>query len=139
MSSRSHWILFSLASLVLQCLLVLSASADVYVWHDKNGIEVITNIKPEWWTAEMDQLDPKLITEPDETAPETPGKYVGDKENRKFHRLTCDQIYNSDGKLAIPDSKVIWFQATDEALSQNFIACDHCKPTEAVDPLKKAE
>lgn len=102
--------------------------AEIYVWQDETHVTNISNLKPEWWTDEMSQQTQGSIVFEGDATP-LPGKLVGDKENRKFHRITCDQIYNPEGKLAIPQEKIIWFQSPDEALSQNFIACDHCKPT----------
>ncbi len=102
--------------------------AEVYIWQDENHITNISNIKPDWWTDEMSQQEQGTVVFQGESTP-LPGKFVGDKENRKFHRISCEQIYNPQGKMAIPPEKIVWFQSTDEALSQTFIACDHCKPT----------
>lgn len=103
--------------------------ADIFVFYDISGVKTITNMRPDWWTDEMDTMDPMSIKPPDGSEV-YPGKFVGDKENRKFHRPTCEQIYTPDKRMAIPESKIIWFNTVDEALSQGFFSCDHCKPAE---------
>jgi hypothetical protein len=113
--------------LIIGLLTLSSVGADVYVWYNASQVMHITNVRPDWWLDEMDQMDPHEIQPPPE-AIEYPGEFVGDNENRKFHVVTCEQIYTSDGNMAIPDSKIVWFQTVDEAIQQGFYACDHCKP-----------
>lgn len=104
------------------------ADADVYIWNAANGIRYVSNIRPDWWTDEMDLETPGSVTAPD--ADKFPGKFVGDRENLKFHWPRCIQIYNSDGKLAIPPEKRIWFNDYQDAKNKGYYECDHCKPSE---------
>ncbi len=76
----------------------------------------------------MDLKEPGTVVAPG--APANPGKFVGDRENRKFHWPKCEQIYDPEGKLAIPLEKQIWFRDYQEAIDQGFFVCDHCKPSE---------
>ena len=114
--------------IIFGTLVVFStAIAGVYKWQDNAGTTHVTNIKPDWWTDEMDDLKFSEIHPPDEPTP-FPGKFVGDKENYKFHLPSCEQIYTPEGKMAIPESKIIWFKSAQEALDKNFVPCSHCKP-----------
>ncbi|MBN1551558.1 hypothetical protein JW979_08820 [bacterium] len=130
---RSQSYLLTRVVLLFSILLLAAtfANAEVYMWIGPDNIFQLTNIKPDWWTEDMDQMAPSDIRPPDVEKVTYPGKYVGDKENRKFHLPSCEQIYTSDGKMAIPDNKIIWFQSTDEAISLGYIACDHCKPLQS--------
>ncbi|MBN1296959.1 hypothetical protein JXA80_09275 [bacterium] len=102
--------------------------ADVYVWLDQTSIKHISNVKPKWWTDDMDQLDPGTVVAPvDERI--TLGVFIGDTENKKFHWPLCEQIYNQQGLLAIPEHKRVWFKTFEEAIAQGYYACDHCKPS----------
>ncbi len=126
--SKRFLLMFGICSALFMTSVLL---AEVFIWQDENHITNISNIKPDWWTDEMSQQEQGTVVFQGESTP-LPGKFVGDKENRKFHRISCEQIYNPQGKMAIPPEKIIWFQSNEEALSQNFIACDHCKPTSGV-------
>ena len=120
----------SIVLLVFALVFCSLAMGDIYRWRGDDGTLHMTNVKPSWWTDEMDQMDPDSIIPPEGPTP-FPGKFVGDKENRKFHRPECEQIYDPDGNMAIPDEKIIWFQSFDEAISAGYEICDHCKPAEA--------
>lgn len=104
------------------------AEADVYIWKSMNGVKNVSNIKPEWWTEEMDLKTPGEVTAPHEE--NLPGKFIGDRENLKFHWPKCIQIYNPQGELAIPAEKRIWFKTYQDAISNGYHVCDHCKPSE---------
>ncbi len=115
---------------LLLALFFIAASvvaASVYMWYDKDKTVHLTNVKPDWWTDDMDMKSPEEIHPPEGPTP-FPGIFVGDKENRKFHRPSCDQIYTPEKKMAIPDSKIIWFQSYEEAISKGYHPCKHCKP-----------
>ncbi len=122
----------TIAALISLCALsfVLDVGAEVFRWQDSQQIMHITNVRPEWWTDEMSQMDYQDIIPPLEPTP-APGRLVGDRENRKFHRPACEQIYNPQGRLAIPDEKIIWFDTADEAMDKGYLACDHCKPVKS--------
>ncbi len=122
--NRTVWKL--MLGIWVMCFYSSVGYADVYIWHDIDNIQHISNVKPDWWTDEMDQMDPDEIVAPTEEA--LPGAFVGDRENKKFHLPSCEQIHTPEGLMAIPDSKIIWFRALDDALSQGYFACDHCKP-----------
>jgi hypothetical protein len=120
----------------ISCLFfsLTGSSADIYIWRDLNDIKQISNVKPDWWTDEMNQMLPGEVVEPVDKPDVSqdkkfPGKFVGDKENKKFHVPTCEQIYTSDKKMAIPDNKIIWFDTFEDATSKGYVACGHCKPT----------
>jgi hypothetical protein len=112
------FVLFVSASLV---------SASIYMWRDKDNMKHLTNVKPDWWTDDMDQMNPDDIQQPEGPTP-FPDNFVGDKENRKFHKPSCDQIYTPEKKMAIPESKIIWFNTYDEAVNKGYQPCDHCNP-----------
>jgi len=114
--------------IVLTGILIPAVRAEVYIWVDQNDIRHISNVKPKWWTEEMDQMDPGTVVEP-EDASAVPGKFIGDRENKKFHWPKCEQIYNQEGLLAIPEHKRIWFETYDEAIALGYHVCDHCKPS----------
>jgi len=113
---------------VLTSISVVSVQAEVYIWMEENGIRHISNVKPDWWTDEMDTLDPGTVVAPDEENGLL-GKYVGDRENKKFHWPKCIQIKNSEGFLAIPEAKRVWFKTYQDAVDQGYYVCDHCKPS----------
>lgn len=126
--SNQRYLLIIIAIVTCIFCWIFPASAEVYIYYNQLGMKIITNIKPDWWTDEMSTMDPESVQIPAGEAL-FPGKFVGDKENRKFHRPTCEQIYNQEHKLAIPESKIIWFESYDEAVGKGFFACDHCKPS----------
>ncbi|MCD4655371.1 hypothetical protein K8T06_15730 [bacterium] len=101
---------------------------EVYIWLDQDTIQHISNVKPEWWTDDMDKMDPGTVVAPDPKN-STPGCFIGDTENKKFHWPKCEQILNEEGFLAIPEHKRIWFRTFDDAIKQGYHICDHCKPS----------
>ncbi len=119
-------------TILVFCILVFTSTlmAEIYVWYDADSTRNISNVKPDWWTDEMSQMSPQDIVVPVEATPQ-PGKFVGDNENRKFHKPTCEQIQTLDGFMAIPEHKRVWFASYDEAKAQNYTACTHCKPVKS--------
>jgi len=101
---------------------------EVYIWLDGTSVKHISNVKPKWWTDEMDQMDPGTVVAP-EGEGVMMGKFIGDRENKKFHWPKCEQIHNQESQLAIPQHKRIWFDTYEQAISQGYHACDHCKPS----------
>ena len=75
----------------------------------------------------MDLLEPGTVVAP--ATASNPGKFIGDRENKKFHWPKCEQIYTPEGKLAIPPQKQIWFQEYQSAIDEGYHVCDHCKPS----------
>lgn len=114
--------------MVFLVFLSFTVKADVYIWKSVNGVRNVSNIKPDWWTEEMDLIAPGEVTAPSEE--NLPGKFVGDRENLKFHWPKCIQIYNPQGKLAIPVEKRIWFKSYQDAINNGYYVCDHCQPSE---------
>ncbi|MBN1879276.1 hypothetical protein JW823_04120 [bacterium] len=130
MTARSFYLRTCLIPIVIAVLMLSSiqrVTADVYLWSDADHIRHVSNIKPEWWTDDMDLMEPGSVKAPDVLP--NPGKFVGDRENKKFHWPTCEQIFNPEGKLAIPLEKQIWFQDFQDAIDQGYYVCDHCKPS----------
>jgi len=104
------------------------AHGEIYIWLDKASIRHLSNVKPDWWTEEMDEMEPGSVIAPD-AEKTNPGIFIGDRENKKFHWPKCDQIFNQAGKLAIPAHKQIWFKSFEDAIEQGYHICDHCKPS----------
>lgn len=73
-------------------------------------------------------MDPGTVIAPEGEFAEK-GKFIGDRENKKFHWPQCEQIYNPEGQLAIPEHKRIWFDTYEQAIRQGYHVCDHCKPS----------
>lgn len=120
--------LFIVTTIVMLTGLFSVVNAEVYVWLDGDGIRHISNVKPEWWTDEMDKQDPGSVIAPEDGIAML-GKFIGDRENKKFHWPLCIQIYNPQNELAIPMEKRIWFKSYQEAIDQNYVVCDHCQPS----------
>jgi hypothetical protein len=121
---------FSLIVIVAVPFIVshISALADVYIWLDSDGIKQFSNIRPEWWTEEMDIMAPGTVVDPG-----LDRKFIGDTGNRKFHWPLCNQIYvnnNPKGQMAIPELQRIWFRSFQEAIDQGYHVCDFCVPSE---------
>ena len=114
-----------IAILIVGCPVL---KAEVYIWQGQDGIRHISNVRPDWWTDDMDQMEPGTVTAPAESE-DGKGKFIGDRENKKFHWPKCEQIYNQKGLLAIPEHKQIWFKEYQDAVDQGYHVCDHCKPS----------
>jgi Metal binding domain of Ada len=132
MNVRNKWLLTAGLTLVVGIIGLSAVSASVFKWLDHEETMFITNVKPEWWTDEMDQMDFRDIHPPLGSKP-YPLLFVADKENRKFHIPTCEQIFTQDHVMAIPDEKIIWFETAAEAEKQGYRACSHCKPAQNPD------
>ena len=118
-------------TLILAGMSVGIVNAEVYIWMDGDAIRHISNVKPNWWTDEMDKLDPGTVIAPDEENGLL-GKFIGDRENKKFHWPKCIQILSSEGFLAIPETKRIWFQKYQDVLLIIEGLCFSCQPTNLV-------
>jgi hypothetical protein len=128
MNSRNKNIIRILIAGFFLSFFFCPAGAEVYIWSAANGVRYVSNIRPDWWTDEMDLEMPGTVMAPE--SDEFPGIFIGDRENLKFHWPRCIQIYNPDGKLAIPPEKRMWFNSYQDAINKGFYECDHCKPSE---------
>ncbi|MBN1356623.1 hypothetical protein JXA40_10220 [bacterium] len=127
MNQRRFLFVLVIAAMLDFAAVTRPAAASIYKWRDDNRIMHITNVKPEWWTEDMDQMDFEDIHPPSGFGA-YPLRFIGDKENKKVHDPSCDQIYTPDNKMAIPDQKVIWFESLGEAVKMGYRQCDHCRP-----------
>ncbi len=152
-----------LITLVVVCLtfaFIPMSSAQVYKWVAADGTVMLTNIKPDWWTDEMNdvfdyrEIQPPSDWEPTEgeTEEEAAGgieevtggvisperhesnefRFVGDKTTRKVHRDDCPDLReeNGKGRLKIPFSDVEVFDDLQKALETGYKPCETCNPDE---------
>lgn len=117
--------------MIFSLLSVVPVHAELYRWVDVEGTLHISNLKPEWWTEDMDRItDYHAIIAPEEDgtdykelepgedssilepsdqledaraeAPEDSPSFIGVTTTRIYHTPTCPKLFISEGDKKVP-------------------------------------